>query len=140
MARSKQARTLDDYMTERVRQLGMSWAELEARAGVTKKTMLHIRAGGNSYPKTIRNVEAALGWALGSIEAVKAGGEPTVVDVDAVLRAPSVGLYHPAPAADDPAVQLRQLRARMGATAFWREINMIRDEEEATLGNQPTAP
>lgn len=120
--KKRQPQTLADWMNDRRLELSMSWDEVEKKAGVTKNTMLSIRRGdGDSYPKTIRNVEAALGWALGSISAIKAGREPRVVDVDAVIARQTVDV-------DDPAVQLRALLRRMGPTAFWREIGVMHTE------------
>lgn len=137
MAHKKSGRTLDDWIKERVSQLSMGLTELANKAGISKETLLKVRRGEGGYPKTIRNVEAALGWALGSIETIKAGGEPTAVDVDAVLRNQTAGMY--AVPSDDPAVQLRDIRQRMGQTAFWREIVAMSDEDGTTLRGSASA-
>ncbi|MFI7678523.1 helix-turn-helix domain-containing protein [Actinophytocola sp. NPDC049390] len=131
----------DILMDERRKQLGLSWDEVAQAAGVSKNTLLSIRRGGDSYPKTIRNVEAALQWALGSIAAIDEAREPTPVDPRAVVagqppafRAPG---YTPITAADadDPAIQLRQIRQRLGATAFWAVIEQMRDEDATLRGS-----
>lgn len=142
MPRKQGPKSLDDWITDRVRELSMSLGELANKAHVERTTLSNIRNGKTrGHPKSVRNIEAALGWALGSIEAIRDGGEPTVVDPMAALagqppsfRAPG---YVPVTAtdADDPAVQLRQIRQRMGATAFWREIEQMRDEDATLRGS-----
>lgn len=119
-------------MTARKNERGMSWDEVAEKAEVSRQTLSNIRGGGNAYPKTIRNVEAVFGWALGSIAAIDDGREPTV------LKDPLTEQWLPVPDGDDPAVQLRAIRQRMGATAFWREVEAMRSEE-TTLGSSASA-
>ncbi len=119
----------DQYMDERRRALGMSWEEVGAAAHVSRDTLRRIRYGGDAYPRTIRNLEAVLGWKLGSIARIDDGREPITLDVDPAALLPPPDLVGPA-RAGDPAAQLRQLRDQMGAVAFWREVGAMQAEDE----------
>jgi transcriptional regulator with XRE-family HTH domain len=130
MARKRQTPTRGDRMDARRKQLGMSWEEVAKAAGLDRVTVFNIRNGANGHPKSIRNIEAALGWTLGSIAEIDAGREPVVVTDP--LASPTA-FFTPAVETDDPAVQLRALRQRMGAIAFWREIEVMREGETTTV-------
>lgn len=73
----------NDYpLSERVRarldELGLSIMEWKRRSGVSDATLRRIREGERfSVPKE-RAAERGLGWAPGSFDSVRAGGEPTL--------------------------------------------------------------
>ena len=135
MPRKQGPKSLDDWITDRVRELSMSLGELADKAHVERTTLINIRKGKTrGHPKTVRNIEAALGWTLGSIEAVRGGGEPTLV-ADVQPRPAATAQFGPLIAGDDPAVQLRQIRQRLGATAFWAIIEQMRDEDATLRGS-----
>lgn len=77
-------------MKARVIELDMTWEALATRAGVVVETLRSIRKGRNRpNGRTARRIEDALAWAYGSIDAILAGGEPTLAvaerdDLDAM--------------------------------------------------------
>src|ERR1044072_5958518 len=124
-------KTREDWIDERRRELGMSWYALASRVHSSTEALRNVRRGGNAYPKTVRNLEATLGWALGSLMAIDHGGAPTVVSsIDMVT--PSVPIRLALATEDDPALQLRSIRDRLGHTAFWLLVDQMRSEEDAT--------
>lgn len=134
MARKKQVHPRDERMDKRRKQLGLSWDEVAQAARVDRVTVFNIRNGANGHPKTMRNLEGALRWVIGKgISEIDAGREPVeVTDPLATQLAPAAAL------GDDLAGQLRALRQRMGAAAFWQEIGAMQ-AEEATLSSSTSA-
>lgn len=103
----------------------MSWEELALQASIGRETLRRIREGAGG-PKAVRNVEAVLGWRVGSMTDIDEGGEPTV---DEVVPAPA-HVQLGALTEDYPA-RLRALRVAMGPAAFWREVGAMQAEEDA---------
>lgn len=126
MARRKKEHPRKKWIVEAAARKGLSLDEVAERAGISRQTLYRLRDGAPAYAKTLRNVEAIFDWAPGSLEAIDAGGEPTVVDVDAVLARPPVALLSPAA---DPRQQLRAIREQLGPAAFWMEIGLMDAEE-----------
>jgi transcriptional regulator with XRE-family HTH domain len=64
-------------MDQRRQQLGLSWREVAAEAGITQETLRAIRRGAND-PSTLtkRGIERALEWSPGSVDRVFAGDDP----------------------------------------------------------------
>lgn len=71
---------LDLAMDARRLSLNLEWRDLAAEAGVSYETLRALRRAGNAAPLTKRRVEEALRWTPGSIDAVLAGGEPTLAE------------------------------------------------------------
>jgi transcriptional regulator with XRE-family HTH domain len=128
MARNQKSR--QQWISERMEQMPLTQTQLLRQTGLARQTFKRIERGEGTHPRSIRNVEAALSWAEGSMAEIDAGREPTVVDVDAVLSRPL-----PAPRArpetDDLSAMLRVIRQRMGPAAFWREVGIMEGEESA---------
>jgi transcriptional regulator with XRE-family HTH domain len=72
---------LGDYVKARRGELDLSQEQLAAEAAVSTSTVRFIEKGGSRHfgARTERMLEAALGWTAGSIEAILAGGAPTVL-------------------------------------------------------------
>lgn len=69
---------LNRHMEDRRYELGMrTWRALSERAGIAYETLRALRAGSNPSDATVRDLETALRWERGSIDAILAGGEPT---------------------------------------------------------------
>lgn len=122
-------RTRKDWIVERAAELGISLDELAQRAGIVRQTLYQIRDGRRGHPRTMRNIEAQLRWAPGSLDDIDAGREPTLVDVAAVLARPAFQ-----PPATDPREQLRAIRRQLGPVAFWTEIGVMQAEEKEAYG------
>lgn len=74
-------RRLDEALDSRRLDLGLSWVQLAALAGVSDVSMRNFRKG-RTAPGSLskRRIEDALRWAPGSIDAVLEGKEPTLAD------------------------------------------------------------
>lgn len=82
---------LDHAIEARTIELGISYVELAARAGISDVSLRNLRKGrANFRPRNLRKLETALDWAPGSIDAVLDGGDPTIS-----------GATRPAMSADD---------------------------------------
>lgn len=69
---------LNRHMEDRRYELGMrTWRALSDRAGIAYETLRALRAGSNPSDATVRDLETALKWERGSIDAILAGGQPT---------------------------------------------------------------
>lgn len=69
---------LDAAMAARADELGMGWVDIADEAGIRVETLRSLRRGNNQPSRTTkRKLDRALGWKLGSIDAVLAGGDPT---------------------------------------------------------------
>ena len=117
MAESSGARgRLAEYMDDRRAELRrtdrrLTWEEVATRAGFSVALLRNIRVGTAPITKDSKiGIEQALGWTKGSVDAVLAGGKPTVVpserspesitdeeveDALAVIRAGLKRLYPP---------------------------------------------
>jgi len=113
-------------MDARRRALGMSWEELALKAQVGRETLRRIREGGGG-PKAVRNVEASLGWRIGSVADIDDGGEPRVIDTDDVLRRP-VSSGGPESVID----RLREIWLQVGTITFWAAVQTLQAEAEQT--------
>jgi hypothetical protein len=72
---------LNREMEDRRYALGMrTWRALSERAGIAYETLRALRAGSNPSGATVRDLETALQWEHGSIDAVLAGGDPTPIE------------------------------------------------------------
>lgn len=71
---------LDQAMEHRRLELGMSWKEVAAAAGVSVETLTALRKGrvnaANANPLTKRGVERALKWEPGGFDEALAGRAP----------------------------------------------------------------
>jgi transcriptional regulator with XRE-family HTH domain len=74
--------TLDEWINERRIDLGMRLEDLATAAGITREALRQIRHGGGSRLKTDRDLEDALQWERGSLNAIRNGGQPTERDGD----------------------------------------------------------
>lgn len=65
------------YMEDRALDLGLTWREVAARAGISIETLRLLRTGADgARPLTMRAVDAALEWRPGSVQRILGGGEP----------------------------------------------------------------
>lgn len=79
---------LDHAIEARTIELGISYVELAVRAGLSEISIRNLRKGrANFRARNLRKLEIALGWTAGSIEAVLAGGDPTVEPAQAAISA-----------------------------------------------------
>lgn len=82
-----QRKRLAQHMDARRVFLGLRWADVADRAGLTTETLRQVRQGpGEIRPLTRRGIEEALEWELGSVTAILDGGEPTPLAQQAVVR------------------------------------------------------
>ncbi|RAJ54920.1 helix-turn-helix protein [Streptomyces sp. KhCrAH-43] len=72
---------------------GMTQVALAEAADVSESTIQNLEAGKERVrqPPSVKKVEAALGWAPGSADAVLTGGEPTPLSADSNSDAPQAG-------------------------------------------------
>ncbi|MGW9245822.1 helix-turn-helix domain-containing protein [Streptomyces badius] len=72
---------------------GMTQVALAEAANVSESTVQNLEAGKERVrqPPSVKKVEAALGWAPGSADAVLAGGEPTPLSTAPSSETPPVG-------------------------------------------------
>lgn len=84
-------RLLAEEVTKRRIDLGMTQQDVQAAGGPAQSTLRHIEgAHQDTYRKVVlRRLEKALAWEAGSVDAILAGGEPTV-SASPVLAVPSV--------------------------------------------------
>lgn len=98
---------LAGLMDERRLELDMKWEEVAAAAGIKPPTLRAIRNGTNHpSPLTMRGIDRALRWEPGSVDAVLAGGTPTVRE-----RAPAGPGYETAEAGPMAVPTDEELRA-----------------------------
>ncbi|MFJ6487030.1 helix-turn-helix domain-containing protein [Streptomyces californicus] len=72
---------------------GMTQVALATAADVSESTIQNLEAGKARVrqPPSVKKVEAALGWAPGSADAVLAGGEPTPAPATQNTESPQAG-------------------------------------------------
>lgn len=92
MRKSNDWENLREHLEHRViDQLNMTWLEFERASGISSTQIRKIRNGQvkRMQDGTAARLEAALGWAPGSIRRCLAGGEPELVDEEReLLREP----------------------------------------------------
>lgn len=66
--------------SRRLVDLGLEQTALADLAGVSKRTIVTVENGRPVNLNTRAKLEAALGWAPGSTDAVLSGGEPSLID------------------------------------------------------------
>lgn len=120
-----------DQVVTRRAELGLSRAELARRADVDPKTLQTLEQN-RRWPQDVNRakIEQALGWAPGSLEAIRDGGEPTELADDeppqsgSILSGPSsplpTGRSQPGAPAFSESDQQRLLR---GADAVGNALN-----------------
>lgn len=94
---------LGRYIKDRRERLRLTQQGMYARGGPSVATIRNLEAGEQtSYrPRTRDQIEQALGWAAGSVDAILAGGEPSV---PSSTSSPPTGHAEPnAPAPPPPA-------------------------------------
>jgi transcriptional regulator with XRE-family HTH domain len=68
---------LDAAMDRRRAQLGLNWAEVAERAGLSVATLRRARRGPDELSiDTVLGIERALRWAGGSVATILKGGDP----------------------------------------------------------------
>lgn len=66
-------------MEDRRVYLGVKWAEVAARGGISTETLRQIRSGASPMrPLTKRAVELGLAWTHGSVDRILNGDEPVI--------------------------------------------------------------
>ena len=82
---------LGDQVRDRRNAIGLKQHQAAERAGISLPVWGVVeRAERTRYRKsTFRAVERALGWASGSVEAILAGGEPTLLETSGAVLQPA---------------------------------------------------
>jgi hypothetical protein len=125
---------LNRHMEDRRYELGMrTWRALSDRAGIAYETLRALRAGSNPSDATVRDLETALRWERGSIDAILAGGEPT----PRVER--HVGLRDSARAEDDLADRPPTRQELEEITAEIRRLRKELDDVKAQQAERSTS-
>ena len=76
---------LDRAIDARRLDLGLSWVQLAATAGISDVSLRNFRKGrGTPNALSKRRLEAALQWAAGSVDELLAGGQPIALGEVAV--------------------------------------------------------
>jgi len=76
------------WINDRRIELDMGWEALADQVGVSRQALHSIRKTGRLRDLTKRRLEGGLKWKPGSIDAIKAGGEPTPIVVAPPARYP----------------------------------------------------
>ena len=72
-ARERLSRIMEDRRLD----LGLSWREVASRAEVSYEALRALRTGtGGIRPLTARQIDSALEWVPGSVQAIMDGGDP----------------------------------------------------------------
>lgn len=78
---SPERRRLTQLIEQRAGELGLDWNGVAELADLTKEGLRGVRFGnGRMRIKTKGGIERALRWSTGSVNAILAGGDPTVAD------------------------------------------------------------
>lgn len=102
-------RRLGDLVERRADELNLTWTDLAKDAGITVQTLRQVRLGANEPSRaTKRGLERALGWQLGSVDMILAGGSP------ALASEREVG---PPPPDDDFEARIERIRNNPAARA-----------------------
>lgn len=67
---------LGQLVEGRIKELGFRYTDVTERAGFSDETLIKVRKGVRVSAITYRKLEMAIGWDVGSCDAVQAGGEP----------------------------------------------------------------
>lgn len=106
--REYEPRTLGWWMNERRGQLGLSWAQVAALAGVTTTTLRRKSDDPSGMNTTTeQGIERALSWGRGSVRAILSGSKPTPLPEPE--REPVVVVRDPETGQIDPAQAVRRL-------------------------------
>lgn len=93
-------------MDARRKQLRLRWQDVAERAGVSKETIRLLRKGARDESvratETETKLEAALGWATGSIQAIRDDREPTLLADAAAARSSYPDVIYPDVVGADP--------------------------------------
>lgn len=74
----EQREHLDQAMNARRLDLGITWRDVAARAGLSYEALRRLRTGdGGIRDLTAAKISRALEWTPGSVDAVLGGGDPT---------------------------------------------------------------
>ncbi|MFC4006534.1 hypothetical protein ACFOY2_04835 [Nonomuraea purpurea] len=126
---------LANLMEQRRLALRLEWNEVAEAAGISAAFLRKIRSGTGAGPLTIAKLEAALNWAPGSIDAIRAGGE--AADLSASTTEP--GTQKPRTSQDieaairDLAQQLSPERMRSILADLSRSERKYEDDAEQRL-------
>lgn len=89
--KEKSHERLGRLMNERRLDLTLKWQQIAQRAGITVTTLGAVRKGRNApTADTKHGLERALQWASGSVDAILAGGDPTLLDLPEGEREPTI--------------------------------------------------
>lgn len=124
---------LSEEMRQRGIKLGKRWVQIAKDADITTSALGAIRRGEyRPSPHTAAALDEALGWEVGSVEAILDGGEPTVREQRVVLGTATAdlgGLQATAVGAseqdEDPKIR-RAMELLAEATAMLEEIRQER--------------
>lgn len=110
------AQRLDNQITQRCAELGITLTELAHRMGVTPQTLHNIRRGAvQPRLQTQVALEDALGWERGGYDTARAGGTPRLKDTTPNAPIP-------------PGIGFRRTHRPDGTTDYWYTVH-IRGED-----------
>lgn len=115
---------LAQYIERRISDLTLEYAEVCRRAGISDETLGKIRKGMRARSATYQKLERALEWGKGSISAILADGEPTL------LHAPLANIEAAIEAAA-PSMSPRELEMLAGILATLAEGREMSDADMA---------
>lgn len=126
-------------MDGRRKELGLRWADVAERGGITTQTLRGIRAG-TRQPRGLTRaaIERALDWEPGSVDAILAGDKPT--SVTQPVEGADVTPKHIPPSLLDEVVRARRYFGDDGAwwiirAAFARPVDHEGHRESTTGGD-----
>ena len=118
------AQRRDEAMNRRRLELGMTWRQVAAAAGISYETLRSVRKGDTAGGElTLSSIERALGWTRGSFAAIDAGGQPGLGD--SAAEPPQAATTRQPPSLE----QELELAARLMAAQI-RELGLSPDEAE----------
>lgn len=113
---------LDKVMEDRRLDLDLEWNDVAAAAQISPANLRSIRKGKTQpQPLTARRIERVFGWKAGSLEAVKAGGQPALEN--------DAGETKSEPTLHELAEQMRLLREKIEEDRA-RDRQAVRQLEE----------
>lgn len=141
----EKAQQRDGAMNRRRLDLGMTWREVAAAAGISYETLRAVRKGDTAGGElTLSSIERALRWAPGAFAAVDAGQAPPVLS-EADDPGSATGAGGPPPLEEDLALAQRLLASTVRemdlspseADEVWRRV---RAEIEQSHAKDPGRP
>ncbi|MFF0598097.1 helix-turn-helix domain-containing protein [Streptomyces antibioticus] len=142
------AKRRDTAMNRRRLELGMTWRQVAAAAGVSYETLRAVRKGDSTGGElTLRSIERALRWAPPAFEVIDSGGEPAPADdAQSVTRDNRGGELPPLDRELELASRLLSALVRElelspeGADSAWRAVKaqLERDHAEAKREAPPS--